>query len=95
MQKLKDGELHLVDKLTYGPVIQELMRTAGENDLRFQNEPRIGLSFLTFTYDRPAVHEKAVRQAIAWCMDRDRLTQDYCAGFGLRVDGYYGVGQWE
>ncbi|MBQ8076496.1 MAG: hypothetical protein IJ237_11025 [Oscillospiraceae bacterium] len=95
VQKLKDGELHLVDKLTYGPVIQELMRTAGENDLRFQNEPRIGLSFLTFTYDRPAVHEKAVRQAIAWCMDRDRLTQDYCAGFGLRVDGYYGVGQWE
>ena len=71
------------------------MRTAGENALRFQNEPRIGLAFLTFSYDWPTVHEKAVRQAIAWCMDREQLTTDYCAGFGLRVDGYYGVGQWE
>ena len=95
VQKLKDGELHLVDKVTYGPVIQELMQTAGETGLRFQNEPRVGLSFLTFSYDWPTVNDKKVRQAIAWCMDRDRLTQDYCAGFGLRVDGYYGIGQWE
>ena len=95
VQKLKSGELHLVDKVTYGPVIEELMRSAGDAGLSFQNEPRIGLSFLTFTCDRPAVHEKAVRQAIAWCMDRDQLTRDYCKGFGLRVDGYYGVGQWQ
>ena len=95
VQKLKDGELHLVDKVTYGPVIEDLMRSAGDSALRFQNEPRIGLSFLTFSYDWPTVHEKAVRQAIAWCMDRDQLTLDYCRGFGLRVDGYYGVGQWE
>ena len=71
------------------------MRSAGDSGLRFQNEPRIGMSFLTFSYDWPTVHEKAVRQAIAWCMDRDQLTLDYCRGFGLRVDGYYGVGQWE
>ena len=95
VQKLQSGELHLVDKVTYGPVIQELMQNAGDKALRFQNEPRIGLSFLTFTYERPAVHDKAVRQAIAWCMDRDQLTQDYCGAFGLRTDGYYGVGQWE
>ena len=95
VQKLKDGELHLVDKVTYGPVIQELMQNAGEYNLRFQNEPRIGLSFLTFSYEWPTVHDKEVRQAIAWCMDRDQLTQDYCKGFGMRVDGYYGIGQWE
>jgi ABC-type transport system substrate-binding protein len=28
-------------------------------------------------------------------MDRDQLTQDYCQGFGVRVDGYYGIEQWE
>ena len=64
-------------------------------EIRFQNYPRIGLSFLTFTYDWPTVHEKEVRQAIAWCMDRDQLTQDYCQGFGLVVNGYYGIEQWE
>ena len=27
-------------------------------------------------------------------MDRDLLTRDYTGGYGLRVDGYYGLGQW-
>ena len=63
--------------------------------IRFQNYPRIGLAFLTFTFDWPTVHEKEVRQAIAWCMDREQLTQDYCQGFGMVVDGYYGIEQWE
>ena len=63
--------------------------------IRYQNYPRIGLAFTTFTYDWPTVHEKEVRQAIAWCMDRDQLVQDYCQGYGVRVDGYYGIEQWE
>ena len=66
-----------------------------QGGIRYQNYPRIGLAFLTFTFDWPTVHDKEVRQAIAWCMDRDRLTQDYCSGFGVRVDGYYGMEQWE
>ena len=65
------------------------------SDIRFQNYPRIGLAFATFTYDWPTVNEKEVRQAIAWCMDRDQLTQDYCQGFGVVVNGYYGIEQWE
>ena len=65
------------------------------SNIRFQNYPRIGLAFLTFSYDWPTVHEMEVRQAIAWCMDRDQLTQDYCQGFGQVVNGYYGIEQWE
>lgn len=57
--------------------------------------PRVGLAFFTFSYDWPTVHEKEVRQAIAWCMNRDQLTYDYCKDFGIRVDGYYGIEQWE
>ena len=94
-QKFADGELHLVNKVVYGPTILELMQNSGESGIRFQNYPRIGLAFLTFTYDWPTVHEKEVRQAIAWCMDRDQLTEDYTQGFGIRVDGYYGIEQWE
>ena len=71
--------------------------TSGEAEggIRFQNYPRIGLAFLTFTYENPTVHDKEVRQAMAWCMDRDQLTQDYCSGFGVVVNGYYGIEQWE
>ncbi len=93
MQELADGELHLVNKVTYGPTILEGMQNA--DIINFQLYPRIGLSFLTFTYDWPTVNEMEVRQAIAWCMDRKQLTDDYCQGFGQVVNGYYGMEQWE
>ncbi len=97
IQKLLDGELHLVNKVTYGPTILEGMATS----LKRTPYPRIGLAFATFTYDWPTVHDKEVRQAIAWCMDRDALTAKYCGdaesgtSFGVRVDGYFGIEQWE
>ncbi|MBR3107420.1 MAG: hypothetical protein IKH30_09595 [Clostridia bacterium] len=69
--------------------------TATEYGINNTPYPRIGLAFLTFSYDWPTVHEMEVRQAIAWCMDRDQLTYDYCQDFGIRVDGYYGIEQWE
>ena len=107
IQQLADGDLHLVNKVTYGPTINEGLTgdTSREAGIRFQNYPRIGLAFLTFSYDWPTVHDKEVRQVIAWCMDRDLLTARYCGfdredaevnqSYGVRVDGYYGIEQWE
>ena len=101
IQQLIDGDLHLVNKVTYGPTIKEGL----DKGVPRQQYPRIGLSFLTFTYDWPTVHDKEVRQAIAWCMDRDLLTSHYCGytnentgalnSLGTRVDGYFGIEQWE
>ena len=110
IQQLADGELHLVNKVTYGATINEGMKMDGiaaQAGVQSQNYPRIGLSFLTFSYDWPTVHEKEVRQAIAWCMDRDLMTSEYCgysntigdmqtrSSFGFVVNGYYGIEQWE
>ncbi len=95
VDQLAGGELHLVNKMVYGPTILEAQARGGEGNFSPQNYPRIGMAFATFTYERPTVHEQEVRQAIAWCMDRDALTEKYCSGFGLRVDGYYGIEQWE
>ena len=94
-QLFADGELHLINKLVYGSVITEMMQGVEETGVRSQPYPRLGMTFLTFTCDWPTVREKEVRQAIAWCMDRDALIQEYCQGFGLRTDGYYGVEKWE
>ena len=115
-EDLATGKFHLVNKVVYGPTIQECMglRTMGSivpvpdhevedreeprdatASINYQNYPRIGLAFVTFSYDWPTVHEMEVRQALAWCMDRDQLTQDYCQGFGQTVDGYFGIEQWE
>ena len=125
-EDLTSGKFHLVNKVTYGPTIDECMgrknagepeeaelpaeetaeegmeepeeepeQTTAQEGIRFQNYPRIGLAFLTFSYEKPTVHEMEVRQAIAWCMDRDKLTSDYCQGYGMVVNGYYGLEQWE
>ena len=103
-QDLAEGKFQLVNKVAYGPTIQQCNGTyaypEGEtgpdmSSTRMTTYPRIGLAFLTFSYDWPTVHEKEVRQAIAWCMDRDQLTQDYCQGFGVVVNGYFGIEQWE
>ncbi len=77
------------------PEREEEYEAPDVSGIRYQNYPRIGLAFLTFTYDWPTVHEKEVRQAMAWCMDREKLTQEYTSGFGQVVNGYYGIEQWE
>ena len=109
-EDLAAGRLHLVNKVVYGPTILECLGTGtavtGTLDaeaeekpdmsgILHQDYPRIGLAFLTFTYELPTVHDKEVRQAIAWCMDREALTKEYCQGFGKVVNGYYGIEQWE
>ena len=77
IHKITENEVHLVNKVVNGTAIMDGMSLMGEG-VRTQAYPRIGLSFLTFTYDWPTVHEKEVRQAIAWCMDREQITEDYC-----------------
>ena len=95
IQELADENLHLINKVTYGEAIQEGLALRGEGGTQVQNYPRIGMAHLTFTYEWPTVNDMEVRQAIAYCMDREALTQKYCAGNGLVMDGYYGLEQWE
>ena len=90
--KLLNGELHLVDKVVDGSVIDSVRKA---EQIKNSSYPRVGLSFLTFSYELPAVREQAVRQAIAWCIDRDRITSEYCGSYGVRMDGFYGLQQWE
>ncbi len=92
ISKIADNEIHLVNKVTYAPTIAEGLETEGVNR---QNYPRIGLSFMTFSYDWATVHDKEVRQAIAWCLDQKQLVYDYCGDYGVPVKGYYGIEQWE
>ncbi len=101
IEKLANEELNLVNKVTQGKTILDGMERRDELGIAYQPYPRVGLAFATFSYDWPTVHEKEVRQAIAWCMDRDALTMKYCGdpetgmNFGVVVNGYYGIEQWE
>ena len=91
---LREGKFGLLNKVTNAEAIQQGMGEVGQGGIQMSAYPRIGLSYISFCCEKPTVASKAVRQAIAWCLDRDEIVQDYTGNFGLRTDGYYGIGQW-
>lgn len=94
VKKLKNGEFDLLNKVTKADTIAAGMALLKQGDFRMSAYPREGLSYISFCCEKDTVSSRAVRQAIAWCLDRDALVKDYTGRFGVRVDGYIGIGQW-
>ena len=95
MDELLQGRYGLLNKVTRVDVIQDGMtRATGERNYHADAYPRPGLSFITFNGTKPATADPAVRQAIALCMDKEALKNDYVGAYGIRADGFYGLGQW-
>ena len=94
MGELGSGEFGLLDKCLDAEAIQQGLELVGTGNYAMNAYPRSGMSFLSFNCERPAVARQAVRQAIACCLNKDDTVLRYTGNFGLRVDGYYGIGQW-
>ena len=94
MDKLSSGEIDLLNKVTNAESINRGMNLIADGTVGMSNYPRSGLCYLVFACEKPTVSSALVRQAIAYCMDRDAVVSDYTGNFGIRADGYYGVGQW-
>ena len=91
---LKEGTFDLLNKALRQDVISDGIELAEGEGFTMTPYPRTGLCYIAFACERAAVGNEAVRKAIAWCLDRDKLTEDYAGDYGQVVDGYYGVGQW-
>lgn len=94
IKQLADGEFGLLNKVTQANTVAEGLALTEEADFMMSSYPRIGLSFVSFCCEKPTVASEKVRQAIAWCMDRDAITDEYISNSGKKVDGLYGLGQW-
>ncbi len=95
VEKLKNGESGLLNKVTKADTIDAANQMIEENEgFEVTKYPRTGLSYISFACEKPTVASEAVRQAIAWSMDRDQIVKDYIGDNGERMDGYYGIGQW-
>lgn len=94
MEQLLSGELGLINKVVNADSITQGIMGVGTGEVLMGNYARIGYSFISYCCEKLAVGSQAVRQAIAYCLDKDTLVSDYVGNFGLRVDGYYGIGQW-
>ena len=93
VSELAEGKFGLLNKVTRSDTILEGLALTG-GQYQSQNYPRIGLTFLLFTPDRIALQEKAVRKAMAYCLEKEEVVRDYCGGFGIAMDGMIGLGQW-
>lgn len=95
VDELLAGDYGLLNKATSATLIQEGMaKSAADPRYDFTNYPRSGLSFIAFNMARPAMNSDAVRKAIALCLDKDAVVASSVSNFGMRVDAYYGLGQW-
>ena len=94
IDELLTGELGLINKVVNTDSIMAGIAGVGTGEIMMGNYARIGYSFISYNCEKPAMGRQAVRQAMAYCLDKDTLVNDYVGNFGLRVDGYYGIGQW-
>lgn len=91
---LADGKLDLVNKITRADVIDKIMSLNASGKINVSAYPRSGMSFISFSCENPAVNSYAVRQAIAWSMNRNAIAEEYTGKYGYRIDSFYGTGQW-
>lgn len=94
IEDLVAGKFDLLNKVTRQDNITDGVSRVNDENIAFTTYPRVGLSYISFACEKDTVSSEAVRQAIAWCLDREQLVMDYTGNYGLLVDGYYGIGQW-
>ena len=94
IEKLRNNEFGLLNKVLKLDSVEAGIELQTEDAFSMTNYLRTGMSYISFICEHPTVAEEEVRQAIAWCLDRDALIAEYTGDNGLRVDGYYGLGQW-
>lgn len=94
LDQLARGEIGLLNKVTSAEAIDGGMELAGQGLANTSNYARSGHSFISFSCERLATSSSAVRKAIALSFDKDAFIAQTVGNYGLRVDGYYGIGQW-
>ena len=94
-EAFRTGRVGLLNKVVSPAVLRELVPLVGSQDtFAMTSYARSGLSYIAYCCERPAVSSQAVRQAIAMCVDKDGFVADTVGDYGLRADGWYGIGQW-
>ncbi len=92
--ELGEGTVDLVVKCTEEQVIKEGFAQTTSGQVVAKNAMRNGLGLISFNCEKQAVSSDQVRKALCMSLDRDSLVKRLAGGYGLRVDGYYGLGQW-
>ena len=91
---LAAGEIDLAVRNARESQIRSGMALMAGGDVFMEAYSRTGLAFISFCAEKGPTADLNVRKAIAMCMDKQTLTEQYLGAYGLTVKGYYGIGQW-
>ncbi|NLD02575.1 MAG: ABC transporter substrate-binding protein, partial [Clostridiales bacterium] len=94
IKELSEGTVDLVNKVTEGKVIDESVTLTEGGAYSAVPYPRTGSGFLAIAAEREMTSSVTLRQALAYMINYDTLPQEFLNGYGERVYGYYGLGQW-
>jgi len=96
LEDFKSGGIDLLSGITGGSATDEAVALAdGSNGAyAYTHYSRAGYGKLGFRCDYGPAQYTAVRQAVAYCMDRATFAKDFTGGYGGVVDGPYYTGSW-
>ena len=92
---IAEGSITLLSKASDAENVAAGLALTRDNEMLTNTQyPRIGLSFIGFNTERAPMDDLRVRKAIAYATDRNAIITEAVGGYGLRSDGFYGLGQW-
>lgn len=93
MAQLSRGEIDILEGLTGAASVNAALQlTKGENaGFKEVHYDRAGYGKVQFDCDFSPTMFAEVRQAIAYCFDREEFANTFCGGFGSVVNGPYSV----
>ena len=94
MASLIVGDLDLTTRCIRTEQIRTGMALASGEDFALKSYSRNGLAFISFCGEKGPTADVNVRKALALCLDKETLIEEYTGNMGTPVKGYYGIGQW-
>ena len=94
MDAFKIGEINFLSQLSEGDKINAALDMVDTGDYSYCHYTRNGYGKLMFQCDFGPTQFAAVRQAIAYLLDREEFCTTFTGGYGSVVNGPYSTAQW-
>lgn len=89
--QLENGEIDVINGLTGKTSVDAALALEKKGGFKNVNYDRAGYGKVQFDCDFGPTADAAVRQAVAYNLDRDEFAKTFCGGYGTVVNGPYSV----
>lgn len=95
INELKAGTVDLLFEIGEAEGIEPGLDLVEEGLVQKHTYFRSGYGLLRFDCSQFPTDSQSVRQAVAYCLDRNEFARQYSGGYATVVHGEYGLAQWE